>query len=120
MVLTVLLIALIVCVPKERLQVAEPIDGDQDGFVNLDDVTGYTAKLFRRMDSRGTGRLTGEKYCGEIPPANTIELDRCHTRFARIDAKGDAYIALDEVQDFYRLVLRTADRNSDGKVSLDE
>ena len=72
MVLTVLLIALIVCVPKERLQVAEPIDGDQDGFVNLDDVTGYTAKLFRRMDSRDTGRLTEDKYCGEIPAGTRL------------------------------------------------
>jgi hypothetical protein len=41
-------------------------------------------------------------------------------RFARIDANGDAYVALDEVQDFYWLVLQTADQNNDDRVSLNE
>jgi hypothetical protein len=41
-------------------------------------------------------------------------------RFARIGANGDAYVAVDEVQDFYRLVLQTADQNNDDRVSLDE
>jgi hypothetical protein len=57
----------------------------------------------------------------QIDAAGLLVIGRAlRTRIARIDANGDAYIALDEVQDFYRLVLRSADRNSDGKVSLDE
>jgi len=95
-------------------------DRDRDGYVTLDEVMKYEAKLFNRMDREGTGRLREDEYCAGIPPANTVELDRCHTRFARIDANGDNYITLDEIQEFYRKVLDAADQNQDGRVSLDE
>jgi Ca2+-binding EF-hand superfamily protein len=95
-------------------------DRDHDGYLTMDEVIGYEIKLFKRMNSDGSGRLREDEYCGGIPPSNTAELSRCHNRFTHIDANGDGYITSDEVADFYRLVLQTADQNGDGKVSLEE
>ena len=95
-------------------------DRDHDGYITLDEVMGYEEKLFKRMDQEGTGRLREDQYCGGIPTTNEVELERCHARFSKIDANGDAYLSLDEIQDYYRIVLQTADQNQDGKVTLDE
>jgi Ca2+-binding EF-hand superfamily protein len=95
-------------------------DRDRDGYLTIDEVMGYEAKLFRRMDSAGTGRLREDQYCAGVPTTNTAELDRCHTRFAKIDADGDAYITLQEIQAYEQGFLQAADQNQDGKVSLDE
>jgi Ca2+-binding EF-hand superfamily protein len=95
-------------------------DRDHDGYITLEEVMGYEAKLFKRMDQEGMGRLREDQYCGGIPSTNGVELERCHARFAKIDANGDAYITLDELQDFYRIVLQTADQDQDGKVTLAE
>jgi hypothetical protein len=73
-----------------------------------------------RVGRHRTGRLREDEYCAGIPATNLTELDRCHTRFVRIDCTGGGYITLDEIRDFYKLVLQTADQNNDGKVSLDE
>jgi len=95
-------------------------DRDHDGYITLDEVMGYETKLFNRMDSERAGRLREDQYCAGIPGSNSVELDRCHKRFAHIDANGDGYIDLDEIRDFYRLVLQTADQNGDGKITLEE
>lgn len=95
-------------------------DRDHNGYITLDEVMGYEEKLFKRMDQEGAGRLREDQYCGGIPATNEVEIERCHTRFAKIDANGDAYITLDELQDFYRIVLQTADQDQDGKVTLAE
>jgi Ca2+-binding EF-hand superfamily protein len=95
-------------------------DRDHDGYLTADEVIGYEMKVFKRMDRDGSGRLREDEYCSGIPPANTAEVSRCHNRFTHIDTNGDGYITPDEVTDFYRLVLQTADQNGDGKVSLDE
>jgi Ca2+-binding EF-hand superfamily protein len=95
-------------------------DRDHNGYITLDEVMGYEEKLFKRMDQEGAGRLREDQYCAGIPSTNSVELERCHTRFNKIDANGDAYITLDEIQDFYRIVLQTADQNQDGKVTLAE
>jgi Ca2+-binding EF-hand superfamily protein len=95
-------------------------DRDHDGYITLDEVMGYEEKLFNRMDQERTGRLREDQYCGGIPSTNDVELQRCHARFAKIDANGDAYITLDELQDYYRIVLQTADQDQDGKVTLAE
>ena len=95
-------------------------DRDHDGYITLEEVMGYEEKLFKRMDQEGTGRLREDQYCAGIPSTNSVEIDRCHARFNKIDANGDAYITLDEIQDFYRIVLQTADQDQDGKVTLAE
>jgi Ca2+-binding EF-hand superfamily protein len=95
-------------------------DRNHDGYITLDEVMGYEEKLFKRMDQEGAGRLREDQYCGGIPANNGVELERCHARFAKIDADGDAYITPDELQDFYRIVLQTADQDQDGKVTLAE
>ncbi len=95
-------------------------DRNGDGYLQVDEVLAYEAKVFRRMDEDGDGRLRQDEYCGGIPSANTAELDRCHARFARIDANGDAYVILAEIQAFDRMLLQAADEDGDGKVSLRE
>ncbi len=95
-------------------------DRDHDGYLTVDELIGYEMKLFKRMDRDGSGRLREDEYCGGIPSTNTAEVNRCHNRFTHIDVNGDGYITPDEVADFYRLVLQTADQNGDGKVSVDE
>ncbi len=95
-------------------------DRNQDGYIDIDEVMGYEQKLFKRMDSQGTGRIREDQYCAGVPAANTVEIDRCHTRFTRIDAEGDGYITLKETEDFYRAALEAADLDKDGKVSLEE
>jgi Ca2+-binding EF-hand superfamily protein len=95
-------------------------DRDHSGYITLEEVMGYEARRFKRMDQEGTGRLREDQYCAGIPSTNSVEIDRCHARFNKIDANGDAYITLDELQDFYRIVLQTADQDQDGKVTLAE
>jgi Ca2+-binding EF-hand superfamily protein len=95
-------------------------DRNQDGYITIDEVMGYEQKLFKRMDSQGVGRVREDQYCAGIPATNTVELDRCHVRFTRIDAEGDGYITLKEIEDFYRAALDAADQDKDGQVSLDE
>jgi Ca2+-binding EF-hand superfamily protein len=95
-------------------------DRNHDGYITLDEAMGYEAKRFQRMDSERAGRLREDQYCAGIPTTNTAEIQRCQDRFAKIDADGDAYITLDEVQAYYGAILKAADRNQDGKVSLDE
>jgi Ca2+-binding EF-hand superfamily protein len=95
-------------------------DRNHDGYLTLEEVMGYEAKRFRRMDSEGTGRLREDQFCGGIPTTNTAEIGRCHARFAKIDTDGDAYATLDEIQAYDRAILQSADQDQDGKVSLEE
>ena len=95
-------------------------DRNHDGFITVDEVIGYETKLFIRMDNEKSGRLRQDQYCAGIPTYNRAEQNRCHDRFVKIDADHDAYITLEEIQDFYRLVLQAADLRGDGHVTLDE
>jgi hypothetical protein len=95
-------------------------DRNHDGYVTLDEVMGYETKLFNRMDDKQTGRLREDQYCAGIPSYNLAEQKRCHSRFAQIDADNDGYINLEEIRDFYRLTLQTADQRGDGRITLEE
>ena len=95
-------------------------DRNHDGYITLDEVMGYEAKRFKRMGPDDAGRLREDQYCAGIPTTNTAEIDRCHTRFAKIDSNSDAYITLDEVQAYYGALLQSADQNQDGKITWDE
>src|SRR5215469_16249715 len=95
-------------------------DRNHDGYINLDEVMGYEAKRFKRMGPDDAGRLREDQYCAGIPGTNTAEIERCHTRFTKIDSNGDAYITLDEVQAYYAALLQSADQNQDGKITWDE
>jgi Ca2+-binding EF-hand superfamily protein len=94
-----------------------PHDRDGNGFVTVDEVVGYETKLFRRMDLDGDGRISADEFATGIPPEL---LERYHKRFAQIDANRDGYLTLDEVDNYYRRTLEAADRDRDGKVSLEE
>jgi Ca2+-binding EF-hand superfamily protein len=95
-------------------------DRDHDGYITLDEVMGYEAKRFRRMGPDDAGRLREDQYCAGIPITNIAEMNRCHTRFTKIDANGDAYITLDEIQEYYRALLQSVDQNQDGKITWEE
>jgi Ca2+-binding EF-hand superfamily protein len=95
-------------------------DRNHDGVITFDEVTTYEGKLFNRTDAKQTGRLREDEYCAGIPSYNTGEQNRCHVRFAEIDPDRDDYITLDEIQDYYRLVLQTADRRGDGRITMEE
>ena len=95
-------------------------DRDHDGYITLDEVMGYEAKRFKRMAPDDAGRLREDQYCAGIPTTNTAEVNRCHTHFTKIDANGDAYITLDEIHEYYRALLQSADQNQDGKITWDE
>ena len=95
-------------------------DRNHDGYITLDEVMGYEAKRFKRMGPDDAGRLREDQYCAGIPATNTAEIDRCHTRFTKIDSNGDAYITLDEIQAYYGALLQSADQNQDGKITWDE
>jgi len=98
----------------------EEHDRDQDGFFTIEEVMRYETKLFQRTDHEARGRLREDEFCAGIPASNTIDLERCHRRFAHIDSNGDGTVTLEEIEEFYRLILQTADENGDGKVSLEE
>ena len=83
------------------------------------------------LAARGFARLSEARLkplgfgVGHLPVLVALRDGRASTqrdlaRFAKIDANGDAYITLDELQDFYRIVLQTADQDQDGKVTLAE
>ena len=95
-------------------------DRDHDGYITLDEVMGYEAKRFRRMGPDDVGRLREDQYCAGIPITNIAEMKRCHTRFTKIDANGDAYITLDEIHEYYRALLQSADQNQDGRITWEE
>ena len=95
-------------------------DRDHDGYITLDEVMGYEAKRFKRMGPDDAGRLREDQYCAGIPTTNTAEVNRCHTRFTKIDANGDAYITLDEIHEYYRALLQSADQNQDGRITWEE
>jgi Ca2+-binding EF-hand superfamily protein len=95
-------------------------DRDHDGYITLDEVMGYEAKRFRRMGPDDAGRLREDQYCAGIPITNIAEMKRCHTRFTKIDVNGDAYITLDEIQEYYRALLQSVDQNQNGRITWDE
>ena len=95
-------------------------DRNHDGYLTLDEVMGYEAKRFKRMGPDDAGRLREDQYCAGIPTTNTAEVNRCHTRFTKIDANGDAYITLDEIHEYYRALLQSADQNQDGRITWEE
>ena len=95
-------------------------DRNHDGYITLDEVMGYEAKRFKRMGPDDAGRLREDQYCAGIPTTNTAEVNRCHTRFTKIDANGDAYITLDEIQEYYRALLQSVDQNQNGRITWDE
>ena len=95
-------------------------DRNGDGFLTVDEVVHYELKIFKRKDSRGTGKLSLGEYCTGIPADQTEEVDLCYRRFAAIDASGSGFITPEEITDYFRRVLKAADKNGDGKVSLDE
>ena len=95
-------------------------DRDHDGYITLDEVMGYEAKRFKRMGPDDAGRLREDQYCAGIPTTNTAEVNRCHTRFTKIDANGDAYITLDEIHEYYRALLQSVDQNQNGKITWEE
>jgi len=95
-------------------------DRNHDGYVTVDEALAYEAKVFHRMDVKRHNRLMQDEFCAGIPTVQTGEADRCHLLFAKIDASGDAYITLEEDQSYYRTLLENADKDQDGKVSLEE
>jgi Ca2+-binding EF-hand superfamily protein len=94
-----------------------PHDRDRDGFLTVDEVAGYESKAFRREDLDGDGRISVDEFLTGIP---SELIERYRKRFTQMDANGDGYLTLDEVDGYYRRILQAADRNGDGKVSLDE
>jgi EF hand len=94
-----------------------PHDRDRDGFLTIDEVVGYESKAFRREDLDGDGRISAAEFVTGIPPEL---VERYRKRFAEMDANGDGYLTLDEVNGYYRRILQAANRDGDGKVSLDE
>ena len=95
-------------------------DRDHDGYLTVDEVVAYQLKLLRRMDLFGDGNISPQEYCANTSYGSADEIARCHRQFAEIDANGDGYITAEEVTEYYRLLLETADVKKDGKVSLDE
>ncbi len=110
----------IVCTPRERLQVIGAIDRDGDGVVRSEEVTAYVTERFTQMDSHATHQIGVDQYCGTKGPVSAAQLDYCRTRFASIDADGDEAIDLGELQNFYLSILKTADLNGDGQVTIEE
>jgi Ca2+-binding EF-hand superfamily protein len=94
-------------------------DRDHDGNLTADEVIAYQLKLLKRMDRFDDGNISPQEYCAGIH-SNQSDMARCHRHFAAIDANGDGYITAEEVTAYYQLILKTADVNKDGKVSLDE
>jgi Ca2+-binding EF-hand superfamily protein len=95
-------------------------DRNGDGFLTVDEVVPYELKLFKRKDATDAGKLSLGEYCAGIPTNLTEEADRCHRRFAAIDSSGDGLITPEEITGYFSRVLQAADKNGDGKVSLDE
>jgi len=73
-----------------------------------------------QMDLFDDGNISPQEYCANTSYGSADEIARCHKEFAAIDANGDGYITAEEVTDYYRLLLQTADVKKDGKITLDE
>jgi Ca2+-binding EF-hand superfamily protein len=95
-------------------------DRNHDGYLTVDEVISYEMKLFKRKDTSGAGKLSLGEYCAGIPANFPEEADRCRQRFAAINSSGDGFITPEEMAAYFKRVLQAADKNGDGKVSLDE
>jgi Ca2+-binding EF-hand superfamily protein len=95
-------------------------DRNGDGFLTVDEVVHYELKLFKRKDITGAGKLSLGEYCAGIPADLTEEADLCHRRFAAINASRNGFVTPEEIADYFGRVLQAADKNGDGKISLDE
>ncbi len=95
-------------------------DRNGDGYLTADEVIVYEAKLAKRMDKDGNGKLSVEEYIAGIPADQIDLVERYRRRFKTMDADGDAFVTEEELTVFYRFVLKTADTNGDDHVSLQE
>ena len=95
-------------------------DRDGDGYLTVEEVVVYESKILKREDRDGDGRLSLDEYLGGIPSTMPDVIEAQAKRFARMDADGDGFVTVDELAVFYRAELTAADKNGDGKVSLEE
>lgn len=98
----------------------EAHDRDHAGYVTADEVVAYELKRFRRMDSQGAGKLSLDEYCSGVPSGQTEEMSRCRDQFVAMDRDRDGYVTQEELAAYYRGVIRRADQNGDGRVTLEE
>ena len=107
---------------RERLeQLFTSLDRNGDGRLSRQEVEGhpYLERHFNRLDRRGRGYLTPAEL---VPPDASGVGERLQRVFARADANGNGLIDRREAAAFPWLRERfdAADRNGDGRVSLEE
>lgn len=107
---------------QQRLeQLFVQLDRNGDGRLSRREVEGhpYLERHFNRLDRRGRGYLTPADL---VPPDASGVGERLQRFFARADTNGNGLIDRREAAAFPGLQERfnAADRNGDGRVSLEE
>jgi CzcA family heavy metal efflux pump len=95
----------------------ETHDRNHVGYVTLDEVLNYDAKVFKRFDADHDGKLTFREFAGGIPPDQTSYLAAFHTRFDKMDADHDGTVALTELEDYDRSFLKQIDKQGDARIT---
>lgn len=93
------------------------MDADKDGKVTATELEPIAAKRFMRDDANGDGAVSS----AEIDAALKAAMEKRRNRMlATMDANKDGSISKTELDTFVEAMVKSADSNADGGVSLDE
>lgn len=101
------------------------VDTNGDAVISTDEAAAWQEEAFAAMDADGDGELTKEEYVAVhlgpgsgTGPRATAMTERKEARFAEADRNTDGKLALDEFMASGEARFTKADRDSDGKVSV--
>ena len=95
-------------------------DIDKDGKLTDAEVIRIVQKRFRRMDANQDGVLFLREYLDGIPSNRPDEVDRYTLRFHTMDVDHDEQVTVQEILDYTRKLIRSADLNGDGVTTREE
>ena len=95
-------------------------DRDGDGYITYEEVISYELKLYKRADKNRDGKLSQSEFMAGIPKDQVELVARYKRRFVVMDKNHDGFVTVEEMTVFYQVLIKTADTNGDGYVSLQE
>lgn len=102
---------------KHMMRMLDRYDANNDGVLQLDEMSQGRANQFKKFDTNGDGMLTLDEY-------KALWLDAMHERmvdrFQKHDNDGDGKISEEDFSKRFMRMMTWMDRNEDGKLDRDD